>query len=75
MAGGMRIMSPGSSWSVPVMEPRVAPARRSPSDEIMRATSPRVKTDLLREKNDLIPSNYQLTLHKEANPAYINFFN
>jgi hypothetical protein len=43
------------------MEPRVAPANRSPREEIISATRPRVKTDRLREKKEVAPLNNQLT--------------
>jgi hypothetical protein len=35
---------------VPVIEPKVAPASRSPTEEIIKATNPRVNTFRLREK-------------------------
>ena len=47
MAGVIRTIRPGSISKAWVMEPRVAPARRSPSEDTINATRPRVKTDLL----------------------------
>ena len=48
---GSGIIRPASALSVSVIEPRVAPASRSPTEEIMSATKPRVNTFRLREKN------------------------
>jgi hypothetical protein len=73
MAGGIKIISPGSIWRVLVIEPSVAPARRSPNEEIIRATKPSENTDLFRSKKSLVPSNKPFTLNKEPHQGYINF--
>jgi hypothetical protein len=57
MAGGMSIISPAIMLNVSVIEPRVAPASRSPTEEIMSPTKPRVNTFRLREKNPRTVAN------------------
>ncbi len=62
MAGGIRIIRPGSSSRVLVMKPSVAPASRSPREEIIRATRPRENTDLFLEKKVRVLPGITITL-------------